>query len=378
MQFEINTHTKPAFVKQVCKATADGCPYFVYTLENEFLPNSDINNRFYRSVIQDAQTQTILSVAPAKSLSNDEFEIQYANGDIQITEIVEGTMVNLFYSAAMGGWEIATRNSVGGNYHYFRTQYDGIAAPQITFKQMFLEAIGKTSLNDIQGLDTSVCYSFVLQHPQNHLVLNIESPKAVLVSAYRLTQGENGICSISHINITDNAFGFETPKLDETCCLKLAKCKVENPLNPYTNVGLMVTHLPSGIRTTLYNPRYLEVKALRGNNPNLHYQYLVLRKVNKVADFLRYFPQYSQHFKTFQQHFQLYSERLHKLYIAVNVTKTLLLDNVPDKRDKYHINRLHYTVYIPMIKKHVDGAKPRVTVGKVRQYLDDENVFVPF
>ncbi len=379
MQFSINTNTKPLFVKQVCKSAPNGKPYFVYTLENDFLPNNDLQNRMFRSVIQDAETQAVLSVAPAKSLPNDVFINMFGNDTLRITEIVEGTMINLFFSDTMGGWEIATRNSIGGNYHYFKTQYEGIDAPQITFKQMFLEALGQSDLNDIKGLDTSVCYSFVLQHPQNHIVLNIQAPQLFLVSAYKIINSHDaGVASIVYENINNYASIFSLPKIDENCCIELAKCQVENPVNPYTNVGLMITHVASGMRTALYNPRYLEIKALRGNNPNLHYQYLVLRKVNKVADFLRYFPQYTVHFKSFQRHFELYSTRLYHLYIAIHVTKKMSLKTVVDKRDAYHIEKLHYTVYIPMIKENKTGKKPMITLGKVRQYLDTANVIVPF
>jgi hypothetical protein len=333
----------------------------------------------FRSVIQDAETQAVLSVAPAKSLSNDVFINMFGNDTLRITEIVEGTMINLFFSDTMGGWEIATRNSIGGNYHYFKTQYEGIDAPQITFKQMFLEALGQSDLNNIKGLDTSVCYSFVLQHPQNHIVLNIQAPQLFLVSAYKIINSHDaGVASIVYENINNYASIFSLPKIDENCCIELAKCQVENPVNPYTNVGLMITHVASGMRTALYNPRYLEIKALRGNNPNLHYQYLVLRKVNKVADFLRYFPQYTVHFKSFQRHFELYSTRLYHLYIAIHVTKKMSLKTVVDKRDAYHIEKLHYTVYIPMIKENKTGKKPMITLGKVRQYLDTANVIVPF
>jgi hypothetical protein len=136
------------------------------------------------------------------------------------------------------------------------------------------------------------------------------------------------------------------------------------------------------MRTAIYNPRYLEIKALRGNNPNLHYQYLMLRKVNKVLDFLRYFPQYSEEFKRFQQHFELYATRLHNLYLSVRVFKTLALDSIQEKHDKYHLEKLHYEVFIPMMKMFVEngktGMKPKLTRSRVKQYLDTENVIVPF
>ena len=385
MLLNINTSLIPTFVKQVCKTTETGNSYFVYTLENEYLPNLDMDNRIYRSIMQDAASLKILSVAPAKSLVNDVFISKYAGDNVIVTEIVEGTMINLFYTDNHG-WNIATRNGIGGDYFYFRTQYDNNsdASKQLqpSFKQMFLEAIGQTDLNMLSGLDKTICYSFVLQHPSNHIVLNIEKPRAVLVSAYKLYCASNNIVQAEYQNIYALKTQFELPTIiveRADANIELYKCEVENPLNVYTNVGYMLTHLDTGYRTAFYNPRYLEIKALRGNNPNLHYQYLVLRKVNKVDNFLYYFPQYAEQFKMFEQHFMLYARRLHKLYLDVHVFKKTLLTDITDKRDKYHIEKIHYEVFIPKLKKNYsERIKPKVTLHGVMEYLDTANVIVPF
>lgn len=381
MDITINTEHKPAFVKQVCKAAPSGRSCFIYTLESELLPNTDIDNRFYRSVIQDAETQQILSVAPAKSLANDVFLNMYDGEEVCVSKIVEGTMINLFYSELVGGWEIATRNSIGGNYHYFRTHYekDDVSA-ELTFKQMFFEAFDE---NHLDKLDKTVCYSFVLQHPSNHIVLTVDNPKVVLVSAYKLNE-----CAVTYVDIRKITELEQYLQKQEDCLLlntsqfDILKCQVENPVNLHTNIGIMITHMKSGLRTAIYNPRYLEIKTLRGNNPNLHYQYLVLRKINKVIDFLRYFPQYSKQFKAFQQHFESYVSKLHALYLSVRVFKTISINNVVDKCDKYHLEKLHYEVFIPMMKVFVEngkkGASPKLTRGCIKQYLDKENVIVPF
>ena len=374
----INVDTAPTYVKKTCKSSTNGFPYFVYTLENEFLPNNEVNNRYYRSIIQNASTQSVLSIAPSKSMPFDEFLINYIDEEVRVTNIIEGTMINLFY---IDGWEIATRNSMGGNYHYFRTQYDGITAneSQPTFKQMFLEAIGYADLNDLPNLDKSICYSFVLQHPLNHIVLNIDKPRAVLVSAYKLTNHDSCKCNVEFIDVNTYKSFYNVPTEEFSGILDSGFERYKNNDN---EVGFMITHMKTGMRTTMYSSKYMELKLLRGNNPNLHYQYLVLRKVNKVQDFLHYFPQYSEHFKEFKRHFELYSTRLHKLYLDVHVLKVMSLDKITDKRDKYHVEKMHYQVFIPMVKQYIangkTGMKPKITRSKVMEYLDNANVFVPF
>ena len=123
----------PPIVKTIVKGN-----YTIRTLESEYLPNADLKMRMYRSVITN-QTGEIVCIAPAQSMTNDMFFHLCADGDMRITEIIEGTMVNLFWETDK--WEIATKRSVGGNYHFFRNQYfpDLPEPEQKTFRQMFLE-----------------------------------------------------------------------------------------------------------------------------------------------------------------------------------------------------------------------------------------------
>jgi hypothetical protein len=169
------------------------------------------------------------------------------------------------------------------------------------------------------------------------------------------------------------------------------KKTIENPLNSHMIPGIMVTQLETGFRTSFINAKYAEVKILRGNNPNLHYQYLVLRKINKVAAFERYFPQYKTYFDRFETHFMAFATRIHQLYINVHVLKITTLAELTDKKDKYHVEKLHYERYLPMVKASKNATvpsaskdasvlkelKPKITRKIVIEYLDSENVMVP-
>jgi hypothetical protein len=349
----------------------------------------------------------ILSIAPAKSLPNEDFLRLFAEENKQITEIVEGTMINLFWSD--DHWEIATKRSVGCNYHFFRNQYfPGLPEPeQKTFKQMFLDSQGpQGSIEDFANslnLSKNRSYSFVVQHPSNHIVVPVEAPATYLVNCYEI---DNADKSFKYINVFDLKDQFANtavkfPRLfqdsseqitidgafveDGTSSVNVDNITriMKNPLNSYNIPGIMVTELNTGFRTSFINHKYTEIKLLRGNNPNLHYQYLVLRKVQKADEFLRHFPQYSAHFARFKEHFETFATRLHRLYMDLHVTKIVTLDTIEDKRDKYHVEKLHYTCYVPAIKEFKSGdsnvaVKPKVTRKMVMEYLDGENVMVPF
>ena len=236
-------------------------------------------------------------------------------------------------------------------------------------------------------------------------MIPVEAPATYLVNCYEI---DNASKSFKYINVFDLKDQFATtavkfPRLFHDSCEQItvdgAFMEVpseegtsentdnitrimKNPLNSYKVPGVMVTELKTGFRTSFINDKYTEIKLLRGNNPNLHYQYLVLRKVQKADEFLRHFPQYGAHFARFKEHFETFATRLHRLYMDVHVTKVTTLDTIEDKRDKYHVEKLHYTCYVPAIKAYKSGdsndaVKPKVTRKMVMEYLDSENVMVP-
>jgi hypothetical protein len=156
-------------------------------LDNAFLPNTDMQNRVFRSMIKVGDK--IVCIAPLKSIPNDDYSACFHAGDrLRVTEMIEGTMINLFHNGV--GWELATKKSIGCDYHYFRTSYEGLETEQKTFRQMFYDAIGTNDLAEFvakYGFTQDHCYSFVLQHAANHIVLSIDNPRAYLVSCFALS-----------------------------------------------------------------------------------------------------------------------------------------------------------------------------------------------
>ena len=370
--------------------------YSIYNLENDYIQDADLKNRIWRSVVK--SEDTVLAVAPAKSVPKESFLSNVLVGDgtdkIVVNEIIEGTMINLFWDPHFDRWEIATKRGIGGKYFFFRNKYDAeLDEPeQKQFREMFLEAF--VPLNDLP-FDKSYCYSFVLQHPSNHIVLRVEAPAVYLVMTYKLGEEityvnpkkhpdydkfrEAGVKFARDFCYVPIGVSFDELFVENTNLVwdKIPELEeiLANPLNEFTSAGIMITDQKTGLRTKFYNKKYLEVKSLRGNNPNLHYQYLMLRKIDKVSEFLQYFPMYRQHFSKFLQHFQLFTERIHKLYWEVHVKKTLHVLNIPEKHDRFFVEKLHYEVFLP---RHKADAKFFITRKEVAKFLDGEKMMIPF
>ena len=129
----------------------------------------------FRSVICDNKGN-ILSMAPPKSIDFDALSQITLYKDCILEEFIEGTMVNVFWDSTIADWNIATRSNIGARCK-FNQDCD------YTFRYMFLDAMNAIGL-EFTHLAKAACYSFVLQHPQNRIVVPILKPDLYLVRRY--------------------------------------------------------------------------------------------------------------------------------------------------------------------------------------------------
>jgi hypothetical protein len=347
-------------IQKNCEVRETGLHYKVLKYDEKFTCDNDETLGVYRSVILSDPEEEVLCFSPPKSLTPDVFKERNPDiREIHMSEAVEGTMISLFWDPRASAWELATKGSVGGNYWFYRTKYlEEMKCPQKTFRQMFLEALRADDLNTsafVQNLpkgdeSTRFCYNFVLQHPDNHIVLHVPFATLFLVSVYGIESG--GVCAVAPETyqawrVFDEFSGLvQFPQViegDSYDDIVNTHCTVHAP---FTLMGVMCLNTKTGERTCLENAAYAEVKELRGNHPNIQYQYLCLRRMDKVMDFLAVFPQYTKLFRRFQVQFDEFITHLHMAYFSVFVKKT---GDIVSK--KYHpfICRLHYNVYLPSL-----------------------------
>ena len=376
MQFIINTKCNPENqwwqpVLSTETISAKRCyvsEHATYTVLNATTENEQ--TRHYRSVVLDSDL-SVLSIAPPKSIPNESFMEKYPDDDlsnIQCSEIVEGTMINLFYDAKAKTWEIATKGCVGGNNHYFRTQYEFNKdyMPQLSFRDMFLDALGvapKTPLNDVplfQKLDNTYIYSFVVQHPYNHLVLTIDKPAIYLVAVFRFVSNHASFGELPYtcgtMHVIENTSMVQTVPLDtvENVFAGQVQFPAKFAVTSYEQVqevicnsamGVMLYNPTTGDRTTLVAPEYNRKKAIRGNHPNSQYLFLELVKNDQYSEFLAEFPMYQYLFEEFERLIEQVVRQTHFAYMIYFIKKRR--DIVIDKPIFCFIHRLHNEVFIP-------------------------------
>ncbi len=301
--------------------------YRVIRYDKDFL-SSDLISTYglCRSVIIN-NSNKVVGFSPPKSVPADIFMKKYPEitSDISVQEFVEGTMINVFFDPNIGitgAWEISTRNTVGATSSFFK----GPNAK--TFREMFTEAAAECNL-DINLLEKDMCYSFVLQHPENRIVVPFSKPNLYLVAVYKILNNSDNNIKVQSYDVFEYEYYFhETIKSSvkfplSYVCLDYSELieKYGSMNTNYDIVGAVIYNNLTGERTKIRNPVYEQVRNLRGNQPKLQYQYLCLRHEGRVKDFLTYYPENKNEFSKFRDQVHLFTDTLYSNYVACYIKK---------------------------------------------------------
>jgi hypothetical protein len=261
-----------------------------------------------RSVVFDTRTCRLVAFSPPKSTTVTSLPqsttvtslpLQQQQGQQQLELYVEGVMINLFFHD--GKWVLATRSKLGAHTRYYSQTKD--------FAAMFAEATGDVE-TFCSGLDPRCTYSFVLQHPENRIVVPVEKPQAVLMAKYEVL--ESGSVVWYPCQNAENMLK----------ALNTWKRKA-------WRVPGIVYHTADGSRFKMWNSTYVAVRLLRGETPRRDFRYMQLRAAREVRQYLSYYPEEAQLMDGFETRFRDATQKLYETYCKVHKARTLKLADVP-------------------------------------------------
>ena len=332
--------------------TSNNALYRIVRYDKIFLSNDLVSSYgLCRSVIVNSNNN-VVCFSPPKSIKSEDFIQRYAPDcdGVVAEEFVEGTMINVFWDSSLGingSWEISTRNTVGATSTFYK------GSNSKNFRDMFLEAAKESDLN-IAQLDTNYCYSFVLQHPENRIVVPFKKPQLYLIGMYSISHTSDE-CSVQvfcqfkpyFVDVLKTKVKFpETYKFASYAEL-IEKYGSMN--TDYNIVGVVLHNKATGERAKIRNPVYEQVRNLRGNQPKLQYQYLCLRNEGKVGDYLKFYPENKKDFSAFRDQVHLFTETLFNNYVSCYIKKEKPLKEFPDQF-KTHMYKIHQK-YINELKE---------------------------
>jgi chemotaxis protein histidine kinase CheA len=273
------------------------------------------------------------------------------NDNIVAEEFVEGTMINVFWDEITNNWELATRNTLGGKSCFYKN------SKGLTFRDMFLQTCMFVNL-DINLLNPKYSYSFVLQHPSNRIVVSFENPALYLVEVYEICNIEENksvnvfpldMYFVRNMDVWKNTFVKFPQMYTQWNVYDDLKKTFANTTTPYTVLGFILKNKETNTRTKYRNPLYEIIRRMRGNVPNLQYQYLLLRKTGEVSVFLKYYPEYIKEFYSFRMCLHKFTNELYYNYNCCYIRKEKELKEFPENY-RTHMFNIH--------KKYLEELKP--------------------
>tara|TARA_B100001093_G_scaffold519702_1_gene609945 strand:- start:15924 stop:17204 length:1281 start_codon:yes stop_codon:yes gene_type:complete len=330
----------------------------------------------YRSVIVDKDNY-VVGFSPPKSISFDSFIKKNSFDGIKVEELIEGTMINLFYDGYKKEWNIATRSNIGANNKFVQEEEID------SFRTMFLEACNEIGLDFEQlpkiGEDENIyySYSFVLQHPKNRIVSRTKDNKCFifLVEMYQFIRKEKEtiiytVDTSKFLDLLSN-LGISIPtdlvlsnSINDYDTLMKLTCSDFNDSwskKDFTCFGgFMIKNKDTNVRTKIRDEHYEHIRKLRGNQIKPKYHYLSLRKQKRLQEYLNFYPEDKKKYDVYRQEISDYAYNLWQSYIGCYIKKQKPVKEWPHK----------FRVHMFNIHEEFKETRQIITLNKVYIYFN--------
>jgi hypothetical protein len=271
----------------------------------------------FRSVVWDMCLNVPVCVAPAKADTSEPTTFV-------AEDFLDGVMLNMFWDRSC--WRLASRSQLdAGNTFYSRRP----------FLSLFMEAVQANGLN-LNDLDTNYNYSWVLQHPQERVVVEIPYgiPRLRLVSMSQFS-GTNYRTLYTPEDALPPAFVELLPKRHVLPTLKDVQERVTawgKQFGPKFK-GLMVKS-PDGRRWAYTSKEYEAALALRGNNAKLSFVWLERWSEKKLNQYLALYPEEAHAATAVVDGFKACTQEAYDLYHKIYRERAFPLGQAPQKYRK--------------------------------------------
>ena len=282
-----------------------------------------------RSIIWDKVANKAIFAAPAHGRKFGQAVDDGITGFV-CEDYVDGVMINMFYA---GDWTLATRTQIGATNNFYGKRM---------YAELFWETFASAGLTK-DDLNTEATYSWVLQHPEE---------RVVVAAPY-------GIARLSLVQTT----GSVSEKLQVFLPEKYALATLEDVQEFVTAEGKKrgvqwqgVCLKVNGFRYKLRSNEYDEARHLRGNQAKRPYTWLELWSKGKLPAYLRIYPEEQCDADAVITNFKGCTQELHDLYMTVYRRKELPLGQAPQKYRKllWDAHKANKGAYFPALRQFMN------------------------
>jgi hypothetical protein len=320
-------------------------------------------------------------------------DIEWKNGNIVASEYIDGSLLRAYWDGSV--WRLSTNGSINA--------YESYWISEKSFGELFddcLSRIYKTTTTFsrsalIEKLDKNCCYQFLIKHPSVHIDQTTK-PFIYHVATFDLTT----LCYVEKTALNT----IRKPKTFEFDSIEKMKSSLGDMKGfvfyPMDSVDTQ-SH-----RYKILSERFVYLRTLLGNTPNLYYRYLECKHQGISNELIANFPSIKYYsswvekslFEIIRNSYNLYVERyikrqpdmfinffyrpvirdLHKKYLETKQKITIpivsnLVHGYHPKRLLFILNGLKYLntseVYDPtlFVKDHKEEVEVSVQKEDIRQ-----------
>lgn len=237
--------------------------------------------RAFRSVVWDTLENRPASVTSFKSADGERLPTDKNVADFELEYFMDGVMIGMFWDKYNNKWRIHTRSTLDANCRYF--------SQTKTFGTMFNEAITgclRSREEMEKSLNTNTSYTWILQHPENRIVVPVVLPRAYCVQAIKLEN--NGGVSITAVPPT--AMPAPVVNVPAPTWDKIQELLVD--WNRRFGHGIQGMVVKSGFdRYKMRTASYNTVRRRRGNSARRDYLWLSEWRAGTLSAYLSVFPE---------------------------------------------------------------------------------------
>lgn len=295
--------------------TADD-PYVILHYDKESSDMTKAHVSVFRSVIWDIHINRPVAMGPVRGLHLEAADA--ATDTFLVEDFVDGVMVNLFHTGAR--WQVATRTQLGAQNHFYGGR---------SFADLFWETFARKGLH-LDQLDPRVCYSWVLQHPDERIVVapNYGIPQLWLVEQYRR---EDGALVPEPVTLAARVAAHGDVRTVAEIRERVAALNIRHK---HQCQGLVARRVSDGARFKIRCEAYDAARQLRGNQAKRPYLWLERWSEGRLGDYLRIYPEEAHDANATIGAFKQCTQEIHAYYMKVYRRHELPLGSAPAKYRK--------------------------------------------
>ena len=274
---------------------------------------------FFNGVIIDKNTLKIVCYTFDKCLEDENLDMKLLEGELYVEPAFEGTLIRVYY--AENKWNISTKKMIDA--------YNAKWISSKSFGELFSELF---DVNLLPQLNINYCYSFLMSHNDNNIVLKYDHNFLIHINTIDLVQN----CEVSvDIGIQKNTL----LKIENTNKEYLDSYIEELKNNSYNTEAGFILINNHYRRQKINKKMYLKYRDLWGNTNNRLFRYLHLRKNNDLLmEYLNYYSCDKETFLKYEHYLMSISTFILDIYRNRHVSKKI--DKVP-----YYIRDIIYKIH---------------------------------